>query len=157
MAEPHAVLLASIRTDVVDRLVELRGNIDRAYAGVPERLIREQFDLILGKMEVYLRTGDAESYRTFARRWMAMQVGEGFEPESLLHSFTALGDAVVRVAQARMGAAPECREFVREVVRVTYLGTQIMVDIVAEELARRSVDLAALGPGATQPGGRQTE
>lgn len=150
MAERHAALLASIRPDVVDRLVELRGNIDRAYAGFPERFIREQFDLLLGKMEVYLKNEDAESYRTFTRRWMAMRIGEGFAPESLIHSFTALGDTVVRVAQTRMGAAPEGRDFVHEAVRMTYLGTQIMVDIVADELERRSLELKALATAAGQ-------
>ena len=145
MAARHEQIFESLREDVLDRLMEVRSGIDLAYAGIPERFVRPQFDVVLGKMGSFLRTGEVDRYREFARRWVAMRMGEGFAPESLLHSVASIGDMVVRVARSRLGAAREADEFVREVSRMSFWAARVLVEILAEELASRELQGAGRG------------
>jgi hypothetical protein len=146
----HAEIFQQVREEALDRLVEVRGSLDHAYASIPGDVIRPQFDLVLDKMDSYLATGHLEPYKSFACRWMAMRTGEGFSPENLIHVLIATGDVVAQVAQGRMGQVPECADFVRAVVRMNLLGARILVELLADELAARQQQRAEL----RQEGGR---
>lgn len=137
MAQRHAQLLASLRAEVLERLVEVRGSIDHAFASIAPDVIRGQFDIILEKMESYLTTQDASQYRGFASRWLAMRVGEGFAPENVIHSAVAIGDVIVQVAQVRLGQSDECVDFVQHIVHLNFAVTRMLVEILAEDLERR--------------------
>lgn len=137
MAQRHAQLLASLRSEVLERLVEVRGSIDHAYANIAPDVIRGQFDIVLEKMTSYLVTQDASQYRGFASRWLAMRVGEGFAPENVIHSAVAIGDVIIQVAQVRLGQTDECVDFVRTISQLNYAVTRMLVEILADDLERR--------------------
>lgn len=145
MGERHARTFESLREEVLGRLVEVRSSIDHAYAAVPDDVIRDQFDQVLGRMRVFLADGDAAKYRSFLHRWSAMRVGEGFSAENLIHSMVALGDLVVQTARRHLGQTDETTEFSREVVRMVALGARLIVDNMADELARRLEQKRDLG------------
>jgi len=138
MVGSHAELFDSIREDVLTRLVEVRGSIDHAYATVAEDVIREQFCVVLDKMRSYLVTQNPDLYRSFATRWLAMRTGQGFAPENIIHSMVALGNVVSDVAKARFGPTPEYFSFARAMAHLNFVATRMLVELLAEEVKRRS-------------------
>lgn len=134
----HAELFASLREDVLNRLVEVRSSIDHAYARLPEEVIREQFGVVLDKMSSYLVTGDAQLYRSFANRWLAMRTGQGFSPENIIHSVVAIGHVVADVAKVRLGPTPEFYAFARAMAQLNFAASRMLVDLLADELGRRT-------------------
>lgn len=134
MAAGYAETFASIRPEVLTRLIDVRGSIDQSLSGMPSHVIRQEFDAVLDRMQSYLNDHDIERYRGFATRWVAFRLGEGLSPENLIHSVVALGDVVVEVARQRMPAKRETTEFVREVVRMNFVAARLIVETLASEL-----------------------
>jgi hypothetical protein len=144
MGERNAQIFETLRADVLGRLVEVRGSISESYTRVSDNVVRDQFDVVLGKMQSYLVNEDDKLYRGFARRWLAMRGGEGFTQESLIHAVAAIGDVVQQVAHQRLGATPECAAFCRDVARMSYVAATMLVDVLAEQVERRERRYRAL-------------
>ena len=140
----HAQLFQVMRSDVLDRLVEVRGSIDHVYANMADAVVREEFRIFLDRIASYLSTGDVEAYRAFASRWMALRTGAGYSPESSVHSAVAIGDVVVQVAQRHLGHTSECHDFVRTVVRMNFIVARTLVGLLASDLERRNQQLCEL-------------
>lgn len=138
MAGSHAELFDTIRADVLERLVEVRGSIDHAYASLSDEIVREQFGVVLDKMRSYLVTQNPELYRSFATRWLAMRTGQGFAAENIIHSVVALGHVVMDVAKARFGPTPQYYSFARAMSHLNYVAARMLVELLADELARRT-------------------
>jgi hypothetical protein len=136
MGQRHAELFKALRPEVLTRLIEARASIDHSFAGIAEEVIGPQLDTVLDKMQSFLATDDIQSYRGFASRWIAMRIGEG-APENLIHTLVAIGDVVAQTAQRRLGSGPEYDDFARSVQRMSFLGARLLVEILADELARR--------------------
>ena len=132
--ERHARTFEAIRPEVLGRLLDVRGSIDHTLSGVPSQVIREDFDAVLDRMQTYLLDGDEARYRSFAERWVAFRLGEGFSPENLIHSVVALGDVVLEVARRRLSAGPETADFTREVARMNFVAARLIVETLAAEL-----------------------
>lgn len=132
--ERHARTFETIRPEVLDRLVDVRGSIDHTLSGVPSQVIRQEFDAVLDRMQTYLLDGDAGRYRSFAVRWVAFRLGEGFSPENLIHSVVALGDVVLEVARRRLPFGADSADFTREVARMNFVAARIIVETLADEL-----------------------
>jgi hypothetical protein len=147
MGARHAQMFESLRPDVLTRLVEVRASIDNSYAALPDEVIREQFDQVLDRMQAYLDERDQDKYRGFLHRWMALRIGEGFTAENLIHSVVALGDVVVQLARHRQQDDPETLPFVLQVVKMTHLAARLIVENLAEELARRQEQMTDVTDG----------
>lgn len=147
MGPDYAQLFESLRTHVMNRLLEVRGSIDHAYTKIPESIIREHFDLVLDKMYTFLVTQDTSVYKRFIRRYMAMRVGEGFTHENLIHSAVAIGDVVAQVARERLSESSRRDEFICVVMKMNFVHARMMVAVVAEDLAERTnqLDLVTRG------------
>lgn len=130
----HARTFEAIRPEVLERLVDVRGSIDHTLSGVPSHLIRQEFDAVLDHMEAYLADQDVERYRSFASRWVAFRLGEGFSPENLIHSVVAIGDVVLDLGRRRLPPGGETSEFLREVARMNFVAARLIVEILAAEL-----------------------
>jgi hypothetical protein len=137
MGQWHAQLLASLRQEVLEKLVEIRGTLDHAYARLSEAVVRPQFDAVLDKMQSYLATDDPQVFRGFAASHMAMRVGEGFAPENLVHTVVAIGDVVSKVAQHRLSQDPRCADFVLACTRMSFVAARTMVSQLADDVKRR--------------------
>jgi hypothetical protein len=144
MGPEHAEIFDSLRPDVLARLIEVRGSIDHAYEKIPEATIREHFDLALDKMYIYLATEDVSTYRRFVSRYMAVRVGEGLSHEDLIHSAVAINDVVVQVAREAMPESPAREEFIRAMMRMSFVHARMLVALVAEDLSERTAQRAAL-------------
>ncbi len=132
--ERHARTFESIRPDVLDRLLDVRGSIDHTLSGIPSHVIRQQFDAVLARMQAYLRDGDAARYRGLAERWVAFRLGEGATPENLIHAVVALGDVILDVARGRLPPGPATAEFAREVSRLNFATARLVVETLADAL-----------------------
>jgi hypothetical protein len=147
MGQRHAQLFESLRRDLLDRLVEVRGSLDHAYARMPEAAVRPQLEALLEKMQGYLATQDLQSYRSSAASHMAMRVGEGFAPENVIHSVIAIGDVAVQTAQTRLANHPDCAELVLAITRLNFIAARTLVGLVADDVRRRSQQRDLLGAG----------
>jgi hypothetical protein len=136
--ERHARTFEAIRSEVLDRLLDVRGSIDHTLSAVPSQVIRQEFDAVLDRMQSYLLDGDTGRYRSFAARWVAFRLGEGFSPENLIHSVVALGDAVLEVARRRLPRGPDSADFSREVARMNFVAARHIVETLADELESMS-------------------
>jgi hypothetical protein len=72
-----------------------------------------------------------------------MRIGEGFAPENLIHSAVAIVDITQRVAHARLGSSPEYPELARALARMGFTVARLLVEVLAEELGRRTEQLRA--------------
>jgi hypothetical protein len=132
--ERHARTFEAIRPEVLERLLDVRGSIDHTLSGVPSHVIRQEFDAVLDRMQSYLADKDAARYRSFASRWVAFRLGEGFSPENLIHSVVALGDVVLDVARRQLPPGAETADFTREVARMNFFAARLIVETLAGEL-----------------------
>jgi hypothetical protein len=128
MGEGYARTFAMLRPYILARLVDVREAIDHRYAAIPDEIIRDQFDRVLDRMQSYLEHSDAEKYRSFANRWVAMRMGEGFAAENVIHSLVALADVVVQVSQQQLGASDGVMGFVRAVTQMNFLTARMVVE-----------------------------
>jgi len=153
MGQRHAPLFDSLRRDLLDRLIEVRGSLDHAYARMPEAAVRLQLEAVLDKMQGYLATQDLQHYRSSAASHMAMRVGEGFAPENIIHSMVAIGDVAVQVAQQKLASHPDCAALVLAITRLNFIAARTLVGLVADDVKRRSQQRELLRAGAA-PGGQ---
>lgn len=142
MGRSHADTFRALRAEVLERLVAIRASIDRAYEGLPDDVIRGQFDVVLGNMASYLDVRDPHRFRDFVKRWAAMRAGEGFAPENVVHAVVAIGDVVRRVAHKRLGMSAETAEFGQAVTFMSGLAARTLVAELADELEQRVAELA---------------
>jgi len=149
MGQRHAELFKALRPEVLGHLIEGRATLDQTFSGLAEDVIRSQLDMVLDKLQSFLATEEIESYRGFASRWIAMRIGSG-APENLIHTLVAIGDVVTQTAQRRLGPGPDYDDFARAVARMSFLGARLLVELLAEELARRTEQRAAIGRGGAR-------
>lgn len=137
MGEGYAKTFESLRPNILDRLVEVRGAIDHGYAAIADDVMRAQFAQVLSQMQSYLAAGNSEKFRGFASRWVAMRMGEGFPPENIAHSLAALGDVVVQVARHRLGSTDDAMKFVRAATQMNFALARMVVEILADDMSAR--------------------
>lgn len=138
MAERAAELFAQLRPEFLARLIEVREALDESYRTLPAELAAERFELLVDRLAAHLRVADTEGHRRFLRRWLALRLAEGRSPESVLHALVAAGDVLVQVARSSLPPAGSTLALVRELQRLTYLTSRLVVDILAEDLERKA-------------------
>jgi hypothetical protein len=84
------------------------------------------------------------TYRRFVSRYMAVRVGEGLSQEDLIHSAVAIGDVVVQVARETISESPGREQFIRAIIHMSFVHARMLVTLVAEDLAERTAQRAAL-------------
>lgn len=134
MASSHAEIFGSMRTRVLDTLVESRHSIDDAFGSLSERLIRRQFQNVLEQMQKYLVSPSPAHLHQSVSKWTAMLLGLGLSPASILRTVVTLGDLVVQVAKQELPPGPPTNVFVREVVRLNFNTAREVVAIFNDEL-----------------------
>jgi hypothetical protein len=131
----------AIRPEVVARVFDGRATLKLGFAAQAPDVARTQLDAVLDRIAGFLVDRDPERYRGFIARWVAYHLGEGFDPEDMVHSVVTLGDLVCQVARGRLPAGDETAGFVRDVTRTTHAMVRLVVDVIGEELGR--FDLAS--------------
>lgn len=133
-----AELLSQLRPQVLARLDEVREALDESYQSLDPVIARERFETLVDRYQSYLSKADVDGHRRFLRRWLALRLAEGRSPESVLHVLVAFGDVLVQVGRTVLPPAPTTLELVRELQRLTYVTARLVVDVLAEDLGRKS-------------------
>jgi hypothetical protein len=141
MAERAVELFTQLRPQFLARLDEVREALDESYQGLELDTARERFEILVDRYEGYLDKSDLDGHRRFLRRWLALRLAEGRSPESVLHVLVAVGDVLVQVSRANLPPAPATLDLVRELQRLTYVTARLVVDILAEDLERKSASV----------------
>jgi hypothetical protein len=138
MGARHAQTFQALRPEILNRLVEVRTSIDQSYGDLSDNESREQFRDLLARMQGFLETGDRTSLRNYLSRSLALRTGAGASPESVVHAVVAVGDVVVQVARAELPNDDDSAAFLYEVTQFSFTAARLLVESMADELARLS-------------------
>jgi len=142
-----AEILASIRDEVIDQLVGARGTVDHVYHEMEDDELRSLFVVLLGKLGTYLQDHDPRGFRSYVRRWVALRVGAGARHENLIPALVSVGDTAIEVAQEREGDTDQVRALMRSLAQANFLAARVVVEVLADEYARRRLQLRGLTGG----------
>ncbi len=134
MASSHAEIFGSLRTRVLDTLVDSRQSIDDSFGALSEEEIRRNFLSVLEQMQKYLISPSPAQLHQSVSKWTAMFLGFGLSTPSILRTVVTLGDLIVQVAKNELPAGPATNLFVRDVVRLNFNTAREVVAIFNDEL-----------------------
>ncbi len=134
MANSHGEIFNSLRTDVLNSLVDSRHSIDDSFGALPEEKIRIHFRNLLEHMQKYLASPSPAQLHESVTKWTAMLLGLGLAPRSVLRAVVTLGDLVVSASKANLPPGPDTNLFVRAVVRLNFNSAREVVAIFHDEL-----------------------
>jgi hypothetical protein len=130
-------MFQSIRTEVLEHLVTARGHVDNVYHEMDGDALRDHLDTIIGRFQLYASDRDEAALRSFVRRWAAMRISAGAIHENLIPAFVAVGDELVKSAQAILGNKREVHDLMRDVVRANHIAARVIARMLADELTSR--------------------
>ena len=135
-ASTHARSFGELRPAVMTQLMETRANLDHGLAELEVDAARAQLDAVLDHVQSFLASGDPAPLRSFLRSFLTLRAAHGLSPDTLLHAVVAIGDTCVQLVQQRGGAS--AAELACALPRTGAVCTRLVVEHIAEELARRS-------------------
>lgn len=134
MASSHAEIFGLLRTEILETLVKSRASIDDAFGSLSEEAIRRHFYSVLEHMQKYISSPSPMQLHGSVSQWVAMLLGMGLSPRSVLRTIVSLGDLVVQVARHSLAPNPGTNLFIREVVRLNFNAAREVVAIFNDEL-----------------------
>ena len=145
MGERAVELFTQLRPQFLSRLDEVREALDESYQGLDPASAHERFEMLVDRYESYLAESDVDGHRRFLRRWLALRLAEGRSPESVLHVLVAVGDVIVQVSRNNLPPSASTLALVRELQRLTYVTARLVVDVLADDLERKSASASKRG------------
>ena len=149
MAGSCQAVFFRLRPDIVARLAEIKDVLDPAYARLSAEAVCGQFEPLLARMQSFFDDRDADRYARFVAQWVALRMGEGSSAESMIHSIAGLGDVITQVAKHRLDpSSAELAKFLRTSIRLHFLAVRTIIEMLADEHARRQAEQYELMGGA---------
>ena len=136
---PLARAYEALRPKILQRLLELRTSLDPSLGRLDELTARAQIGAVLDHVGNFIATGDLGLHRAFLHTFLAMRAAEAQSPASVLAMLVAIGDTAAQVAQEEGAGTTEGAELTLLLTRVTASTARAVNDLIAEELARRTV------------------
>jgi hypothetical protein len=133
-ASPLARSYEALRPVALQRLLEMRANLDPALGRVDEATARGQISAVLEHYGNFIATGDLANHRAFLATFLAMRAAEAQPPASVLATLVAIGDTAAQVAQETSSGGGELTLLL---TRVTAATARLVNELMAEELATR--------------------
>ncbi len=134
MAKAYEVL----RPRILQRLLEMRVNLDPSLGRLDDPTARGQIGAVLDHLGNFIATGDLGLHRAFLHTFLAMRAAEAQSPASVLAMLVAIGDTAAQVAQEEGAGTSEGAELTLLLTRVTASTARAVNDLIAEELVRRT-------------------
>ena len=144
---PLAHAYESLRSKILQRLMELRATLDPSLGRLDDATARAQIGAVLDHLGNFIATGDLGLHRGFLHTFLAMRAAEAQSPASVLAMLVAIGDTAAQVAQETGQGSADGAELTLVLTRVTASTARAVNDLIAEELARRIARRAELGGG----------
>jgi hypothetical protein len=136
---PLARAYDGLRAKILQRLLELRASIDPSLARLDEGSARAQISAVLDHLGTFIATGDLGLQRAFLHTFLAMRAAEAQGPAAVLAMLVAIGDTAAQVAQDEGAGTSEGAELTLLLTRVTASTARAVNDLIADELAQRTV------------------
>jgi len=140
MARAYEVL----RPRILQRLLELRTELDPSLGRLDEATAHAQITAVLDHLGNFIATGDLGLHRGFLHTFLAMRAAEAQSPGAVLAMLVAIGDTAAQVAQEAASGSGEADELTLLLTRVTATTARGVNDLIAEELRERSARRAEL-------------
>jgi hypothetical protein len=134
---PLARAFESLRTKILQRLLELRSTLDPSLGRLDETTARNQISAVLEHFGNFIASGDVGLHRAFLHTFLAMRAAEAQSPASVLAMLVAIGDTAAQVAQEAGAGTTEGAELTLLLTRVTASTARLLNDLIADELVRR--------------------
>ncbi len=133
-----------LRPRILERLLEMRANLDPSLGRLDEPTARAQIDAVLDHLGNFIATGDIGLQRAFLHTFLAMRAAEAQSPASVLAMLVAIGDTAAQIAQEAGAGTREGAELTLLLTRVNASTARAVNDLIAEELTRRIAEKAEL-------------
>jgi len=143
-APTAAKVYDTLRPKILQRLIDMRATLDPSLARVDEASARAQIDAVLERIGNFIATGDLGLHRAFLHTLLAMRAAEVQPPAAVLALLVVIGDTAAQVAQDEGAGTTEGAELTLLLTRVTASTARAVNDLIAEELERRTEQLAGL-------------
>jgi hypothetical protein len=134
---PLARSYEALRPIVLQRLLEMRTNLDPALARLDGHAARDQIAAVLEHFGNFIATGDLALHRAFLRTFLAMRAAEAQAPAAVLATLVAIGDTAAQVAQESGGGGAAGGELTLLLTRVTASTARVVNELIADELTSR--------------------
>lgn len=141
----YVAAFEELRPAITTRLGEVRASLDHAIARLTPDQARALCDAVLHALSTLLVTGDHTLHRGFVHSFVALRSAEGLGPDHAQRLLVAITDVAAGVARAR---APTDGTLALALHHAARLTARMVNDTIADELARRSGQLA--GPGSAR-------
>lgn len=138
----YVAAFEQLRPQVLARLIEVRGSLDHAIARLSPDEARALFEGVLHALSTLLVTGDHTLHRGFLHSFVAVRSTEGVGPDHAQRLLVAIADVAATLARAQHPNDPTVALAINHAARLT---ARMINDGIAEELGRRSAQLAAGG------------
>jgi hypothetical protein len=154
IAPPLAGTYEVLRAKILQRLLDLRSNLDPSLGRLDEASARAQISAVLEHLGNFIASGDQGLHRAFLHTFLAMRAAEAQGPAAVLAMLVAIGDTAAQVAQEHAATMPGANELVLLLTRVTASTARAVNDLIAEELERRIEHWSEVAHGKTDRGAR---
>ena len=127
----------TLRTKILQRLLDMRATLDPSLGRIDEATARAQIGAVLDHIGNFIATGDLGLHRAFLHTFLAMRAAEAQDPAAVLAMLIAIGDTAAQVAQEEGAGTTEGAELTLLLTRVTASTARAVNDLIAEEMERR--------------------
>jgi hypothetical protein len=134
----------TLRTKILQRLLDMRATLDPSLGRIDEATARAQIGAVLEHIGNFIATGDLGLHRAFLHTFLAMRAAEAQDPAAVLAMLIAIGDTAAQVAQEAGAGTTEGAELTLLLTRVTASTARAVNDLIAEEMERRQAQWAEL-------------
>jgi hypothetical protein len=133
-----------LRPRILQRLLELRTELDPSLGRLDDATAHTQISAVLDHLGNFIATGDLGLHRGFLHTFLAMRAAEAQSPGAVLAMLVAIGDTAAQVAQEEATGSAEGNELTLVLTRVTATTARGVNDLIAEELRQRTAQRADL-------------
>jgi len=134
----------TLRTKILQRLLDMRATLDPSLGRIDEANARAQIGAVLDHIGNFIATGDLGLHRAFLHTFLAMRAAEAQDPAAVLAMLIAIGDTAAQVAQEEGAGTTEGAELTLLLTRVTASTARAVNDLIAEEMERRMAQWSEL-------------
>jgi hypothetical protein len=128
----------NLRTQILQRLLDMRATLDPSLGRIDEATARAQISAVIDHIGNFIATGDLGLHRAFLHTFLAMRAAEAQGPAGVLAMLVAIGDTAAQVAQEEGAGTTEGSELTLLLTRVTASTARAVNDLIAEEVERRT-------------------
>src|SRR5207247_11076037 len=121
----------SLRTKILQRLLDMRATLDPSLGRIDETAARAQISAVIDHIGNFIATGDLGLHRAFLHTFLAMRAAEAQGPAAVLAMLVAIGDTAAQVAQEEGRGSTGGADLTLMLTRVTASTARALNDLIS--------------------------